>query len=99
MTYLNAFEQRMNLIHGSSSSSSSSSANMVSRGHGNGRGNHGYGTRHGHRNVGPRRGRGGFNSGKHEVKCQLCKDGHSVVGCWYMFTRTLSSLRRRGSTR
>jgi histone deacetylase 1/2 len=85
-TQLNAFEQRMDLLHGSSGSSS---VNLASRGRGNGRGgNRGRGNGHGRgNNGGSGRGRGGFNnSGKQRVKCQLCrKEGHQVVDCWYKF--------------
>jgi histone deacetylase 1/2 len=81
-TQLNAFEQRMDLLHGSSSSS----ANMASRGRGNDRGNRGRGNSRGRGNGSSGRGRGGFNQGNPKVKCQLCKkDGHSVVDCWYRF--------------
>jgi histone deacetylase 1/2 len=78
-TQLNAFEERMDLLHGSSSSS----ANLASRGRG--RGNRGRGSR-GRSNGSGGRGRGNLNSNKPKVKCQLCeKDGHSVIDCWYHF--------------
>jgi histone deacetylase 1/2 len=80
-TQLNAFEQRMDLLHGSSSSST----NIASRGLGNGRGNRGRGGR-GRSHVPGGRGHGSLNSNKSRVKCQLCKkDGHSVLDCWYRF--------------
>jgi hypothetical protein len=79
---LSALEQRMDLLHGSSSSS----ANLASRGHdNNGRGNHDRGGR-GWSNGSNGRGRGNFNSNKPMPKCQLCKkESHTVVDCWYRF--------------
>jgi histone deacetylase 1/2 len=82
-TQLNAFEQRMDLLHGSSSSS----ANLASRGRGNGRGNRGRGGR-GRGNGPSGRGRGNFNSNSNKPKprCQVCKkDGHTMIDCWYRF--------------
>jgi hypothetical protein len=83
-TQMNAFEQRMDLLHGSSSTNSSSSANMASRGRGNSHGGcgRGYGVRGRGSNT-PGQGHGGnSNSGKPKVRFQLCKkEGHSVIDC------------------